>query len=217
MLKRYFRQNSPICIIWLAIVGLLIVSCGEDHAGELPILGNKEVVNGDTVYHTIRNFSFIDQDSQRITNHTFENKAYIVDFFFISCPTICPRVKKQMLRIQDRFAGNTDFMMLSHSIDTRHDTVPRLKEYAEKLDIDTEQWKLVTGNKDSIYSIAEDYFSIAKEDPDAPGGFDHSGRLILVDDQRRVRAFCDGTDPEDVNDFMIDIEILLAEMNSQSP
>jgi protein SCO1/2 len=102
-------------------------------------------------------------------------------------------------------------LLLSHSIDTRNDTVPALKSHADKLGIETARWHLVTGNKDSIYTIADDYFSVATENPEAPGGFDHSGRLILVDKNRHVRAFCDGTDSEDVDRFMLDIDRLLKE------
>jgi protein SCO1/2 len=100
---------------------------------------------------------------------------------------------------------------LSHSIDTKNDTVAALKQYAQKIGIDSKRWHLVTGEHDAIYAIADDYFSVAQENPDAPGGFDHSGRLILVDKNRHVRAFCDGTDPESVDKFMRDIERLLEE------
>lgn len=205
-------KNSAL--LHFLVVTVILISCNNEKK-TLPVLGNKEIINGDTIYHVVRPFEFIDQDSQLVTNHTFEDKLYVVDFFFISCPTICPKVKKQMLRVHDRFGEENRLMLLSHSIDTRHDTVPRLKAFAEKLSINTNQWKLVTGNKDSIMTIAEDYFSIAKEDPDAPGGFDHSGRLILVDTKGRVRSFCDGTDPKDVDRFMDDIDLLLSEINVQ--
>lgn len=192
----------------LLVLIITTVACGKKEV--LPILGNKEIVNGDTIFHTIPAFSFIDQDSQIINNETFADKIYVVDFFFISCPTICPKVKKQMLRLHDRFRDKTDLMLLSHSIDTRNDTIPRLKAYSRSLEIDNKQWKLVTGEKDEIMGIADDYFSIAKEDPEAPGGFDHSGRLILVDKKGRVRSFCDGTSPKDVDRFMEDIDQLLS-------
>ncbi|MFZ1495482.1 MAG: SCO family protein, partial [Saprospiraceae bacterium] len=78
---------------------LMLIGCRSNQENKLPILGEKEVVNGDTVYHTIPDFSFINQDSQVITNKTFENQLYVVDFFFTSCPTICPKVTRQMLRI----------------------------------------------------------------------------------------------------------------------
>ncbi len=175
----------------------------------LPILGETDVVNGDTLYHTIPDFAFINQDSQTITNADFAGKVYVADFFFISCPTICPKVKRQMLRLYERYEKDDRIALLSHSIDVRRDTVGRLRTYAEGLGVRAPKWHFVTGDKDAIYAMADDYFSIAVEDPSAPGGFDHSGKLILVDAQRRVRAFCDGTDPKAVNQFMRDIDLLL--------
>ena len=200
-------------LFWLLLP--LVVGCqlgAPDQNAPLPILGEFDVVNGDTIYHTIRDFSFVNQDSQEVNNQTFAGKAYVVDFFFISCPTICPKVKKQMLRLSERFKDENRLVLLSHTIDTQHDTIPRLKKFATDLGVGLPQWQFVTGEKDSIYSIANDYFSIAQEDPNAPGGFDHSGRLILVDTKRRVRAFCDGTDPKSVDQFMEDVARLLKEM-----
>jgi protein SCO1/2 len=177
----------------------------------LPILGHRDFVDGDTVYHSIPEFSFINQDSTVVNNETFEGKAYIVDFFFISCPTICPKVKKQMLRLSEEFKDEPNLALLSHTIDTKRDTIARLKNYARNLGVGAPQWHFVTGDESGIYDIADDYFSIAVKDPTAPGGFDHSGRLILVDKDKHVRAFCDGTDPESVDKFMEDIRKLLKE------
>lgn len=192
------------------IVILAVYSCSK-HAEKLPILGEREFVNGDTIYHTIRPFSFINQDSQVVTNANFKDKIYVVDFFFTHCPTICPKVTKQMLRIYDKYKDDGRVMQLAFSIDTRNDTVGRLKEYEKGLGVSSKKWHFVTGQLDSIYSIAADYYSIAKQDPDSPGGFNHSGRLILVDKKQRVRSFCDGTDANDVDRFMTDIDVLLDE------
>ena len=181
----------------------------------LPIIGERDVVDGDTIYHTVPDFAFVDQDSQLITNATFAGKAYAVDFFFTSCPTICPKVTKQMLRIYDAFKDEDRLLLLAHTIDPKRDTVGRLKMYATNLGVESSKWHFVTGEKDDLYGIADDYFSIAIENPDAPGGFDHSGRIILVDPQRHVRSFCDGTDPESVDKFMKDIEVLLREMKNE--
>jgi protein SCO1 len=184
----------------------------EPKMEQLPIFGNRNVVNGDTVFASIPNFSFIDQDSQVVNNATFEGKAYVVDFFFIHCPTICPKVKAQAKRVYERYKSEDRLLMLSHTIDTKHDTVAALRNYANKLGIETNKWHLVTGDHDAIYAIADDYFSVAKEDSDAPGGFDHSGLLILVDDQRRVRASADGTDPSSIEPFFEKVDLLLKEM-----
>jgi protein SCO1/2 len=196
------------CAGFLAL--LLLVGCQYEE-GRLPILGEIDVVNGDTIYHTVPEFSFINQDSQQITHADFAGRAYVVDFFFTSCPTICPKVKREMLRLYERYRDDDRIALLSHSIDVRRDTVGRLREYANGLGVSTPKWHFVTGDKQAIYAIADDYFSVAIEDDTAPGGFDHSGRLILVDGQGHVRAFCDGTDPASVDQFMKDIDRLLKE------
>lgn len=197
-------------IIGCLTILLLIISC-KTKPEPLPILGERDTAQGDTIYHTIRPFSFVNQDSQIITNETFKDKIYVVDFFFTHCPTICPKVTKQMLRLYDKYKNNDRVMLLAFSIDTRNDTIGRLKAYAQGLGVSSKKWHFVTGNQDSIYSIANDYYSIASEDSSSPGGFNHSGRIILVDTKQRVRSFCDGTDPLDVDRFMEDIDILLDE------
>lgn len=197
---------------FLLLTATLFSCFNTNDSRPLPILGERDISPaGDTVYPTIPDFQFIDQDSQIVTNATFAGKAYVVDFFFIHCPTICPKVKANGLRVYEKFKNDDRLMILSHSIDVRNDTVAALKHHAEKLGIETKKWRLVTGDHDAIYGIADNYFSVAKEDPSAPGGFDHSGRLILVDKNRHVRSFCDGTDAASVDKFMLDIEKLLKE------
>jgi protein SCO1/2 len=188
----------------------LLIACNRTPR-QLPILGERDVIDGDTVYPAIRAFAFVDQDSQVVTNETFRDRVYVADFFFINCPTICPKVKANGLRIYEKYRDDPRVALLSHTVNPKHDTVAALKRHAEKLGISSDRWHLVTGDKDEIYSIADDYYSIAVEDPTAPGGFNHSGRLILVDRNRHVRSFCDGTDADDVTRFMDDIDALLAE------
>lgn len=201
-------MKYQVFAILFIIAGLS--ACQTDQS--LPILGNHDIDGQDTTYHSIPAFSFVDQDSNEVTNSTFSGKAYVVDFFFTSCPTICPKVKKNMLRLYDKYENDDRFGLLSHTIDVKRDTVGRLKNYAENLGVSADRWHFVTGDKDKIYTIAEDYMSLALEDPNAPGGFNHSGWLILVDDQKHIRSFCDGTDPKAVDKFMKDIDWLLAHM-----
>jgi len=193
------------------LFALILASCAQSDNEPLPVLGRPTFVNGDSIPHTIPDFSFIDQDSQVVDNETFAGKAYVVDFFFTSCPTICPKTTAQMFRIYKKFENNDGLVLLAHSIDTKYDSVPVLKKYASKLGVKTNKWHFVTGEKDAIYGIADDYFSIAIEDPNSPGGYDHSGRLILIDKNRHIRSFCDGTDAKDVDRFMKDIQKLLDE------
>ncbi len=200
-------------IIIASLFAQLLASCVQTtNDRPLPILGERDITpEGDTIYPTIPDFQFINQDSQIVNNATFAGKAYVVDFFFIHCPTICPKVKANGLRVYNKFKENDGLLMLSHSIDIRNDTVAALKHHAEKLGISSKKWHMVTGDHDALYAIANNYFSVAKEDPSAPGGFDHSGRLILVDKNRHVRSFCDGTNAESVDRFMLDIQKLLKE------
>ncbi len=176
----------------------------------LPILGNRDVAeNGDTIYHKIPDFKFVNQNGDTVTNADLAGKAYVVDFFFISCPTICPKVTQQMLRVHDAFKNNDKLALVAHTIDPKRDDVAALKNYADALEVEAPKWHFVTGEKDDLYEIADDYFSVAVENPDAPGGFDHSGRLILIDENRHVRAFANGTNPDEVTQFIADIETLL--------
>ncbi|RED99430.1 SCO family protein [Marinoscillum furvescens] len=181
---------------------------------ELPILGRKEyvdkVVDGktvkDTIYHTIAEFEFVNQDSSIVNNTTFANKVYVADFFFTSCPTICPVMKKQMLRVYEKYNDNPNFAILSHSIDPEHDTVALLNDFAQRLGVTSDTWHFVTGDKDEIYDIGEkSYMVVANEDPNAPGGFIHSGAFILVDQKGRIRGVYDGTVPEQVDILINDI------------
>lgn len=206
-------NNSKNLIALLSFFISFSIFIGCDSTTErLPILGKKNVdKHGDTIYHTIPKFSFVNQDSQFISNKTYDDKIYVADFFFTSCPTICPMMKAQMLRIYNEYRDNNKVKLLSHTIDPEHDSVALLKEYAGKLGVSSEKWSFVTGIKSEIYGIAEDYFSIVMEDEEAPGGFNHSGRLILIDWKGRIRSYCDGTDPKDVDRLMHDIDILLNE------
>jgi protein SCO1/2 len=195
-------------ISFIFFVSLFFAAC-DNEPKRLPILGERDFVNGDTVYATIPPFAFVNQDSALITNETYKDKIYIVDFFFTHCPTICPKVKKNMLRIYEKYKNNDNVLLLSHSIDPKRDTVGRLREYAQNIGIQSSKWSLVTGDKFKIYEIANRYYAVAKEDPDSPGGFDHSGNIILVDSKGRVRSFANGTDADAVNKFMLDIDLLL--------
>ncbi|MEX2596271.1 MAG: SCO family protein [Salibacteraceae bacterium] len=200
---------------------LALMSCEEQQKKKLPVLGPYAVtdiiIDGklktDTVFTTVRPFSFYDQNGDNITHKTIEGKVYVTDFFFTSCPTICPKMKQQMLRVHERFRETEDLVLLSHSIDPKRDSIARLKTYADKLGIDGSRWHLMTGERDSIYSMAKHYMIAAQEDRLAPGGYAHSGAFLLVDRNKQIRGIYDGTDPDDVDDLMSDIEVILNESN----
>lgn len=204
-------MKNRIILLSFGILAMILISCNQEKASEaLPILGHQKIEGTDTIAHTIPDFRLLNHDSLWITNETFDDKIYIADFFFTSCPTICPRVKKEMLRIYDQFIDSTQLYYLSHSIDYRRDSIPRLKEYKENLEIE-DRWHFVEVPKDDLEELAYNYMSIAYEDKDAPGGYDHSPYIILVDKDRHIRSFCNGTESEEVDKFMKDIEKLLRE------
>ena len=114
--------------------------------------GNQKI---DTIYQTIPNFSFLNQDSTLITQDAFKNKIYVADIFFTSCTTICPTMHRNLKTVYEDFKNNPDVMFISHTIDFKYDKPSVLKKYAEKLGVNTNKWEFVYGNKEEIYSIAE--------------------------------------------------------------
>ncbi|OYU96991.1 MAG: SCO family protein [Bacteroidetes bacterium B1(2017)] len=199
-------------------LSLLLGSCHEHHA--LPIMGNRsaieKVVDGktviDTLYATVPNFAFVNQDGDSVTQENVKGKIYIADFFFTSCPTICPVMKKQLIRVYDKFKTDPNFLILSHTIDPEYDTLALLKDYCSRLGSDGKHWMFLRGNREATYDLAEKgYYSTALPDSTAPGGFVHSGGFILVDSKGRVRGIYDGTEEKAVDHLMEDILILKEE------
>jgi protein SCO1 len=196
-------------LIWAGIT-LLLSSC--ETKKPFPIFGNRYVENGDTVFHTIAPFSFVDQDSAIITNETVNGKVYVADFFFTSCRTICPIMKTQMLRVYEVTKNMDDVVLISHTIDPEYDTVALLHDFAERLNVESSKWHFLTGQKDSIYKIAQtSYFATAMEDKTEPDGFIHSGAFLLIDRKGRIRGKYDGTKEIEVNQLIADIKRLRSE------
>lgn len=209
----FHQNNHPLNRNHILILLLLcaLFACQEKSNEKLPKLGHYDVEGGDTLFHTISTFQFVDQDSTVITNDDLSDYVYVSDFFFMHCPTICPKVKKQMLRLYDHYEDNSNIKFVSHTLDPKRDTPSRLKQYASNLGVAHDKWLFLTGSKDDIYTIKDDYFIAAVEDPDSPGGISHSGKIILVDKQGHVRSFAEGTDPKEVDEFFHDIDRLLIE------
>jgi len=206
-------EQSKITIFLFFAFCFLLSSCSKPAKEEkLPIFGEREVSGTDTIYHTIADFKFVDQDSSFVTNETFKDKIYITDFFFTSCRTICPIMKTQMLRVYDSIKNEPDVLILSHTIDPEYDTVALLHDFANRLGVTSDKWHFVTGNQEDIFKIAQtSYFSTALTDNTEPDGYIHSGAFLLIDNQRRIRGKYDGTKEEDVNRLIEDIRKLRRE------
>jgi protein SCO1/2 len=180
-----------------------------------PAMVNAELVDSTLQhvkkYHTIADFSLTNQNGKNITQQDYTGKIYIADFFFTTCPTICPIMTKNMADIQERIRQDTDVLLLSHSVTPTIDSVAQLKKYAIEKGILDAKWNLVTGDKKQIYELARKSYLAVKTDGDG-GAFDmiHTENFILVDKERRVRGFYDGTKTEEIEKLMEDLEILKA-------
>jgi protein SCO1/2 len=207
-----------VAILLLPSLFYLFLYTGKHNFHRLDYIGPKDAVLNsdgkyDTVYHQIPYFEFINQDGKKVTRDDLLGHVYIADFFFATCPTICPKMTTNMSYIQSKFKDNQNLRYLSITVNPEHDSVSVLRAYADKVHADTKSWDFVTGNKDSIYEIAfNGFFVSAQRDSIAPGGFLHSGMLILVDKNAHIRGYFDGTTHKEVKERLIDaIDILYKE------
>ncbi len=184
-------------------------------------LSNKELVK----FEKVPPFEFTNHDGVKVNNSNYEDKVYIVEFFFTSCGTICPIMNKSMVVLQNEFYGNPDFGMASFSIDPKRDTPQKLKAYAKKTGATLKNWNFLTGEKDDIYALSHDGFSLyVGENKEAEGGFEHSGLFALIDKDGYIRSrtvkngemenpikYYNGLDTKEVQWLKEDIAILLKE------
>lgn len=159
-------------------------------------------------YHKIADFSLINQNGEIITQDTYKDKIYVADFFFTTCQDICPIMTKNMYRLQEELKNDNDVLFLSHTVIPEVDTVQQLKKYAIENNVDDSKWNLVTGEKKQIYDLARKSY-LAVEDTKY-GKFDmiHTENFMLIDKQRQIRGFYDGTNDEEIEQLLYDIQIL---------
>lgn len=160
-------------------------------------------------YHTIADFSLTNQNGETITQENYKDKIYVADFFFTTCPTICPIMTKNMAEIQNAVLDDPEVMLLSHSVTPVIDSVPQLKKYALEKGVVDSKWNLVTGEKKQIYELARKSYLAVKTDGDG-GPYDmiHTENFILVDKERRIRGFYDGTNREEIHKLLEDLKVL---------
>lgn len=170
---------------------------------------------GDTLYYTVPKFSFTNQNGREVSHRDYQGKVYVTDFFFTTCPTICPIMSSQMSRLQDLLKQqnlDSDVMLLSHSVNPESDTPEVLRAYADRMGADSTNWNFVTGDRRDIYEQAKNgYFINALESDTAAGGFIHSDNFILVDRQMHIRGYYDGTSTAEVDSLLKDIQLLIKE------
>ncbi len=162
--------------------------------------------------HRIANFSLLDQNGDTITQENFKDKIYVADFFFTRCQTICPVMTVNMGDLQEYFKNDKDIKFISHSVTPIIDSVSVLRAYADKKGINDKKWHITTGDKMHIYELArKSYFAVLDEGDGGEQDFIHTEQFILVDKNRQIRGFYDGTDKEEMQRIIKDIEILKKE------
>lgn len=183
-----------------------------------PAMVNYELVDNSIQhvkkYHKIAPFSLINQNGKIITEKVYLNKIYVADFFFTTCPSICPKMTENMGLIQEAFRDDNQIQLVSFSVTPKIDSVAQLKKYAIEKGVLDSKWNLLTGDKKLIYNLARKSFLAAKNDGDGgPHDMIHTENFVLVDKEKRIRGFYDGTDDKDIQVLKKDIDILIEEYN----
>jgi protein SCO1/2 len=219
-MKRLFflALFSLVCIV------LIYLNSLPKEKKNLPIINpvdvNPQMVDPELVRmgygHKISGFSFLDQDSLLFTDKRLMNHVFVAEYFFTTCQTICPLMNRQMQRVQQAFKNEKDFMILSFTVDPDTDTPSRLKKYARKYNTDFKKWRFLTGKKEKLYQLARTSFFVLKpaeavNQGDVGSDFIHTNNFVLVDRQKRIRGYYDGTSPSEVNRLISDTKQLLSE------
>ena len=166
--------------------------------------------------HTIADFELTNQNGQKITNKNYKDKIYVADFFFTRCQTICINMAYNMGELQNLYKKDTDIMFLSHSVTPEIDSVTVLKEYADRNGVIDGKWNITTGAKRHIYELArKSYFAVLDEGTGDENDFIHTEQFVLVDKEKRIRGYYDGTEKEDMEKLKKDIVLLKEEYASQ--
>lgn len=192
-----------------------LLGCASEEENHLPILGEKvqDPTTGEWDYYRAPAFEMINQLNQSTNSEQFEGKVQVVDFFFTSCPTICPKMTNHLKVVQEAFAEEDRLNILSFTIDARNDSPDRLLRYAERYEVNHDKWSLLTGGGEDIFELAKDYKVRAFDDSDGNeqtgANLIHDGTFVLVDGERHIRGYYNGLELSDTQRLIADIKKLL--------
>jgi protein SCO1/2 len=202
---------------YIYLLTLIFISCNQDSIKQLPILNpvdfnpkyvDKSIQNVNK-NHIVKDFNLINQNGNKITSKDYENKIYVVDFFFTRCPSICPIMTDNMKKIQDEYIDNDDIMLLSMSVTPEIDDIEVLKDYAIEKGVNDSKWNITTGSKKHIYELArKSYFAVVDQGDGGLQDFIHTPNFILVDTKKQIRGIYDGTEDNEILRLIKDINIL---------
>ena len=163
-------------------------------------------------FHKISNFHLVNQNGNNISQEFYHNKIYVADFFFTTCPSICPIMTNNMLKVQEKIKNDPNVLIVSFSVDPKTDSVAQLKKYAKEKGVDDLKWNLLTGDKKQIYDLARKSFFVAEIDKDSDSNdIIHTENFVLVDPDKRIRGFYDGTNLDEIKNLISDLSLLKGE------
>ena len=163
-------------------------------------------------FHKISNFNLVNQNGNNISQEFYHNKIYVADFFFTTCPSICPIMTNNMLKVQEKIKNDPNVLIVSFSVDPKTDSVAQLKKYAKEKGVDDLKWNLLTGDKKQIYDLARKSFFVAEIDKDTDSNdIIHTENFVLVDPDKRIRGFYDGTNLDEIKILISDLSLLKGE------
>ena len=219
--KKYYRRYDFLIVLFFIIFGAIAVS------GFVWVLTPKQIlpvyqpamidpklvdesIQFVKKYHTIAPFTMINQNGQTITEKDYENKVYVADFFFTTCPSICPIMTKNMFSLQEKLKTKyPEVKLLSYSVTPEIDTIEQLKRYAVENKVDDKIWNLVTGDKKEIYNLARKSYLVVQNDGNGgPHDMIHTENFVLIDKENRVRGYYDGTDINEMDRLITEIGML---------
>jgi protein SCO1/2 len=209
-------MKNKVWLLFLAaviIIPLLAFSAFrwyDNNMATLPYYHEGTSIEGESAKHfTVPDFVFINQDSSVLNSNFIRSKVWVINYFFTSCPTICPKLMAGMGLIQKAFPNDAQVCLISLTVDPNHDTPAKLKRYATSKNINNTQWQLGTGDKKDLYRFARHGLFMTADDGDGgPGDFIHSDKLVLVDKENHIRGYYDGTDTDDINQLIKHIKRL---------
>jgi len=213
--KRYVLIIAGVFILLFGAIytlNLQTYNQKKENSFLLPIYGSKISKGFDTTYHTIADFSFTNQLGNVITQKDIHNNIFVVEYFFSTCQGICPKMNKNMMKVAKTYGNDLKFKILSHTVKPDEDSVATLLAYAEEHNANPKMWWFLTGSKKDLYEMARKSYLMDHEDGDGgDGDFIHTQFFALIDKQKRIRGFYDGTDSLEVTNLIADIALLKTE------
>jgi len=226
MSSSFLKKSVPVLVImaFLSVVMIYLIYSLLTPEKKLPIYNpadvNPKLVDESLIHirrnHKVADFKLINQNGDTITQEDYKDKIYVADFFFTRCQTICPIMTNNMEKLQEVFKNDNDIKFLSLSVTPEMDSIPILREYADRKGVIDAKWNITTGNKKHIYELArKSYFAVLDEGDGGVQDFIHTENFILVDKKKQIRGFYDGTDSNDIQRLITDIQILKNEFKDK--